>query len=321
MTLKTNCKNFKSRNCPDHALKVVDTYKFEVAYDKKYFGNDTKMLHCNECDICFPNPMPSNETLDEFYKFVYRAKNRPHEPGDVYPTALLESRLKLLAEKADFSKIKNILEIGPGNGLFGELLKKKYNIDIYAIEPDTNSRKLLLKSGYKFYDEKTDQNIKFDLILSFHSLEHFTLVDSFFNLFENVLNENAVVCVEVPNNPVDKWFKPGERPYDAPHTLFFSKKSLEKIFTERNYKLIFSDYNGMSIKDDFKAMEEEKKRVQDWYPNKIYFKKEIKKVIKFFIPSLLLKIKNKITEDKTYEADYYRYGDENQWVLRILARK
>ena len=44
MTLKTNCKNFKARNCPTHALKIVDNYKFEVAYDKKYFGNDAKML-------------------------------------------------------------------------------------------------------------------------------------------------------------------------------------------------------------------------------------------------------------------------------------
>ena len=206
MNTKINCKNFKSRVCPANSLKLIDKYKFEVNYDRKYFGNNTNILHCNQCDICFPDPMPSNDTLNDYYKFIYRAKNRPHSIHDVYPPGILESRFELLTKNIDFSKIKNVLEIGPGNGVFGKLLKSKCNLNIYCIEPDSNSRKLLFQNGYNFFDEKTDNNIKFDLILSFHSLEHFTLVDSFFDLFERVLNEGSIICVEIPNNPVKKWF-------------------------------------------------------------------------------------------------------------------
>ena len=68
MSLKTNCKNFKSRSCPNNSLTFIDKYKFEVFYDRKYFGDNTKIYHCDKCDICFIDPMPSNETLDNFYK-------------------------------------------------------------------------------------------------------------------------------------------------------------------------------------------------------------------------------------------------------------
>lgn len=319
MSLKTNCKNFKSRSCPNNSLTFIDKYKFEVFYDRKYFGDNTKIYHCDKCDICFIDPMPSNETLDNFYKHIYRAQNRPHSIHDIYPPGILESRLELLTKNIDFSKIKNILEIGPGNGQFGKLIKSKYDTDIYCIEPDISSKKILSKNGFKFFEN--NNNIKFDLILSFHSLEHFALVDSFFNLFEKTLKEGSIIFVEVPNNPIKKWFKTGERHYDSPHTLFFSKKSLEKIFTERNYKLIFSDYNGMSIEEDFKHMGEEKKQFENWHPNKIYFIKEIKKIIKFFIPSSILKIRQKLSEDKSQEASYFKYGDDNSWVLRILAKR
>ena len=145
--------------------------------------------------------------------------------------------------------------------------------------------------------------------------------NSFFSLFEKVMNEGSIICVEVPNNSVKRWFKSGERHYDSPHTLFFSKHSLEKIFTERKYKLVFSDYNGMSIEENLKYMEIEKKEFENWYPSKIYFWKEIKKIIKFFVPSIILKIKQKLSEDKSQESSYFKYGDENSWVLRILIKK
>ena len=70
MSLKTNCKNFKSRSCPNNSLTFIDKYKFEVFYDRKYFGDNTKIYHCDKCDICFIDPMPSNETLDNFYKLI-----------------------------------------------------------------------------------------------------------------------------------------------------------------------------------------------------------------------------------------------------------
>ena len=111
MSIKTNCKNFKSRTCPANSLTLVDKYKFEVLYDSKYFGNKTNLFHCNQCDICFPDPIPSSETLDDYYKFIYRAQNRPHSINDVYPPGVLESRLELLTKNIDFSKIKNVLEI------------------------------------------------------------------------------------------------------------------------------------------------------------------------------------------------------------------
>ena len=318
MNLKIQCKNFPSKFCPEKSLKFIDKYKFNVEYDKKYFGN-IDIFNCEQCQICFAQPMPDNKTLDDYYGFIYRAKNRPHDIDDECPPSILKSRLEILEKKIDLSNIKNVLEIGAGNGAFGKLLKDKHNINIFCIEPDSFVRDVLSNRGYKFFDEKKDVETKFDLILSFHSLEHFNSMENFFNLFEKVLNKNSTIFIEVPNNPVDKWFK--SRPYDSPHTLFFSKKGLEKIFTDRKFDLIFSDYIGPEIEEVFKHMQISKKNFGNWSPEKSYFIKRFKKKIKSLLPLKLLEIKRSMFKNKRNNFYDFNYGNDNSWCLRILAKK
>jgi len=303
-------------NCKKTNSKFVDKYKFNVLYDEIFFKN-IDIFNCKECDLSFATPMPKESDLNEYYSSVYRAKNRPHNILEATPVKALQARLKLLEENVDFSKVKNVLEVGAGGGDFGYFLKKKFKLSIYTIEPDEYSRSILPSKGYLNFDDK---NLKFDLIYSTHVLEHFNDVDAFFKIFENNLSEKCAVFTEVPNNSLETWFN--ERPYDSPHTLFFSKNSLEKVFLMRNYKIIFSDYVGDDIKTTFKLMEKSKKKFEKWQPNKIYLRTNLKRILKKIIPSFILSLRLIVINflNKSHFKEF-EYGDKNSWCLRIIVKK
>jgi len=308
--------NKQCPNCKESNTKFVDKYKFNVLYDETFFKK-MSIFNCNECDLSFVEPMPSDDDLTEYYRFIYRAKYRPHNINDKVPKDILKSRLGLLTQYVDFSTVKNVLDIGAGNGDFGQILKKNFKINIFSIEPDEHARNILSKKGYLNFDNK---DLKFDLIISTHSLEHFNSIDNFFKIFNNNLNEKAVLFIEVPHNPLKIWFN--ARAYDSPHCLFFSKKSLENIFLRRNYKIIFSNYIGDDIEMTFKLMKDAKEKFEKWYPNKKNLKKFTKEIIKKFIPSFILKIKSdfmNFSSDTNYKNNIY--GDKNSWCLRILVKK
>ena len=195
----------------------------------------------------------------------------------------------LLTQYINFSRVKKVLDVGAGNGEIGQLLKENFDLNIFSIEPDEYAREMLAAKGYLNFDQEKQTELKFDLVVSTQSLEHFNSIDNFFKIFEHNLNEKAVVFVEVPHNSLESWFN--DRPYDSPHCLFFSKKGLENIFLKRNYKIIFSDYIGEDIDIIFKLMAETKKNFYKWQPNTIDLKKFIKEIIKKFIPSFILKLK------------------------------
>ena len=59
-----------------------------------------------------------------------------------------------------------------------------------------------------------------------HSLEHLTDL-KIFEKFKKLTKKNSYIFIEVPNCEINEFYK--TRPYDSPHLIFFTKKSLEKI--------------------------------------------------------------------------------------------
>ena len=313
---KTRCIN--KLFCSSQNVKFLDKYKFNVDFDRNYLGNPD-IYFCQDCNLSFADPMPNDKKLIEYYTSVYRGKNRPHSIEDEYPIDILNSRLELLENNDFFSNVKNILEIGPGNGEFGKIIKDKHNIDIFSIEPDENAKKILKDNGYKIFDKDLDSNFKFDLVLSFHSLEHFNSLEVFFDIFEKNLNKNAIVFVEVPNNEKDQWFK--FRPYDSPHLIFFSKIGLKKVFNDRKFDVLYCDYFGEDIRNIFEGMKVWRKNFGNWSPSKKYYLKTMKNFIKNNLPNNILELKRKIFNKKKHIPRRLENGNKESWTLRIIAKK
>lgn len=112
-------------------------------------------------------------------------------------------KLKKLEELIDYNDIKNVLEVGCFEGGMTSHLNKYFeNVDI--IEPATDSILKMKSLGYKnnFINDNLqnyDTDIKYDLIIISHTLEHIEHRIEALNKAESLLSPNGYLYVVVPN--------------------------------------------------------------------------------------------------------------------------
>ena len=304
-------------------VKFIDDYKFEVESDIKYLGK-LKIFGCEECNLYFTDPVPDLKRLNYYYSDIYRAKGRPHNieynySENSYKDDRFLNYLLYLSTFINFKKIKNIFDFGAGAGDLGYLIKKNFNhINLHSCENDKYSVEILNKRGYSNFKDLNQIDKKFDLIISLHSIEHLTNLDPIFTL-KNLINEKGYFFFEVPNCPFEKNFI--KRPYDAPHLIFFTKKSWEKIAALISLNLINFSYASYSLDDAFIYMSDSKKRFGNYEKGKTDYRKILKKII----PNFIINIRRKIVQaNKSQNIDRSKNfinNIENSWCLRGIFQK
>ena len=316
-----------SKNClickKKDKVKFIDDYKFEVESDIKYLGK-LKIFGCEECNLYFADPVPDLKRLNYYYSDIYRAKGRPHNieynySENSYKDDKFLNYLLYLSTFINFKKIKNIFDFGAGTGDLGYLIKNNFNhINLYCCENDKYSLEILNKRGYRNFKDLNQIDQKFDLIISLHSIEHLTNLDPIFTL-KNLINEKGYFFFEVPNCPFEKNFI--KRAYDAPHLIFFTKKSWEKIAALISLNLINFSYASYSLDDAFIYMSDSKKRFGNYEKGKTDYRKILKKII----PNFIINIRRKIVQaNKSQNIDRSKdfiNNIEDSWCLRGIFQK
>ena len=211
----------KCKICSNNGI-FLDDYRFNINYDKKYFGNDLKIYHCEKCDFGFCGPMPEVNKLDSFYSDIYRSPGRPHESqldADAFRDQIL-NYIQYLSTFIDFNKIKNVFDFGAGVGDLGYALKKRFNhINLSTIESDSYVKSILRNRSYNVFENFNQIDVSFDLIISTHCFEHLTDLEIIKDL-KNISHQSTYLFIEIPNNNFGELFL--KRPYDSPHLLFFT---------------------------------------------------------------------------------------------------
>ena len=235
-------------------VNFLSEYLLEIKEDHEFFKN-AKIYRCSSCDFAFVNPMPNEQKLNEFYEKVYRSEGRP--PYLVSPNYedqkkhYLEDKnlsyLLYLTSLIDVKNVKTIYDFGGGDGDLGYALKEISHIKLYCTENDSYCEKILEDRGYNNIKDFSKVDKKFDLIITTHSLEHLSSVNSVFEKFKKLLNPNGYIFFEVPNCPEEYW---AGRPYDGPHLLFYTKKSFEKLLKIHGFKFINFSYSAYTFKED-----------------------------------------------------------------------
>lgn len=150
------------------------------------------------------------------------------------------------------SDVKYVLDVGCSSGAFGSAIKKKFNCQVWGIEPDKKSaekaRTLLDKVYNTIFDDEIDLiGQKFDCIFFNDVLEH--LVDPFnaLEVCKRHLSSNGLLISSVPNIRffdamyhivVHKDFNyVGAGIFDKTHLRFFTKKSTERMFLQAGYEI------------------------------------------------------------------------------------
>ena len=192
------------------------------------------------------DPFPPKEEIKKYYKtdeyFSHNSRS-----GGLF--AFFYRLLRAINFKLKYNSIKHLLnqgsllDFGCGEGYFLRQMNNK-GYSCYGVDPFRNKSKKISQS---IFDEEL-LDVGFKTITAWHSIEHVYDLEKTIIRFHDVLSENGLVVVAVPNhNSYDaKYYKNIWAGYDTPrHLWHFNKRGLRKVF-ERN-KFIFHTEHPLFI--------------------------------------------------------------------------
>jgi len=166
----------------------------EVEIIENYFVNK-----CQNCDFEFVTPQI--EGSNTFYQWVTSQKT-------YYPEFRWE--YQEVIEIIKNNNYSSLVDIGCGDGMFLDALKAQNfnNFSYCGIDTTAESINICNKKGLESYNlemsefQKIYPNRKFDLIVSFHCLEHIGNVNKFISEMKLLLNEKGSIFISTPYSPM-----------------------------------------------------------------------------------------------------------------------
>lgn len=211
-------------NCPickeSKGIEIIDSGEFNL-----YF--------CKNCKDGFVFPIPKD--MSKYYPKIYwQNLGRLSSLRE----GIHNSFQKLRAHwfKKYISK-GNILDVGSGEGRFGEMLGKNFNITNIEYPGAKVSNKEVIKVNFL----KWKTNKKFDAIVFLESLEHVTNPLDYLKKAESLLQKDGLIFVEYPRfgSLESKILRKYWLQRDVPRHLFhFTEEGLKNIATQVNLKIV-----------------------------------------------------------------------------------
>mgnify|MGYP005838540197 CR=1 FL=1 len=244
-------KEIVNCNCcgSDNFHKVLDIDRFNMG---------VQTVICNDCGLVFLNPVLSEDELHQFYSQHYRKfYERLETPNDEYiKQNFLFEKAELVKEfLEDHLKPKSsILDVGASEGIIlhsiEKTLKQKYPKGSYktvGIDPNEKfvaygnenfKTNILSQRLMEYVNNSKDQ---FDIIILHHVLEHFRDPTQALLKIKNLLNEDGVLFVEVPNIEYQRITKDF---FHLAHLYYFSPSTLAHLFKKCGFGVVKKDLAG-----------------------------------------------------------------------------
>ncbi|MCD4744890.1 MAG: class I SAM-dependent methyltransferase [Bacteroidales bacterium] len=258
-TVNENTNLNMRKNSIEIACNICESIDYELISRRGQFGLPVNVVICKNCGLTYLNPRWSKERYQLFYKQEY---DRYYRPNFRKIKPIISNKKNIIYDRLNFyDKLpvapSNILDIGTGDGINLEYFMDVYsNANFYAIEPSSQGQRLLDKKGIVLLADDVDtdweqnNNLKFDLIIMRHVLEHFLDPLAVLKKIQNCLSDDGILYLAVPNaltpfKPLQGfWFR-------VVHTYYFNKYSLRNLMALSRMNSIVmkegDDYNPTEI--------------------------------------------------------------------------
>jgi 2-polyprenyl-3-methyl-5-hydroxy-6-metoxy-1,4-benzoquinol methylase len=232
------CKSSSVRKIQEVSIKDLEELyfnSFNVDITCELINlNKINYYKCENCKLAFFDPIAAGS--DIFYEDLQNKRNNYYS----------SVRNEFLYAKNNINRESHILEIGAGNGFFAELI----NADNYiGLEFNDNAIKdaqlkgiSLIKKNIECFSQETKLN--FDIVCSFHVLEHVSNPNSFIESAIKVLKKGGKLIIAVPcNNSIYS--------NNVNHTLNLPPHHVNRFFIDTMKKIaILFDLNLLDYRID-----------------------------------------------------------------------
>lgn len=241
-------------NCPICKTKTVYAYNvdnqkikngllkiFNIEISNNVLKINYSMRTCSNCSLTFADPLRAGD--NDFYNFITSQNGYYTNFRKEYQ--IIWDNLKQLNHSI------KLLDVGCGDGSFLEGCLDNSKVKPVGIDTTLESVIKTKSKGIEAYQtgiENFDQN-DFDMIVSFHCLEHIENPVDFVATMMEKLNTNGKLFISTPYSPMSYeyfWLHPLNNP--PHHTLRLNKKSYKAIAKKLNLNIRFHNFDKMSVK-------------------------------------------------------------------------
>jgi SAM-dependent methyltransferase len=202
----------------------------------------TKLLHCQVCDAVYNASAPSAEELKTYYEQEYIIESSAADAAAAEHRRLfrLPEQIKLTADIAKLNPAPaSVLDIGCERGFFLDEVRR-YGYKVKGVEPSSAAREYCKKIGIDAVASLDQTNEQFDVIVMWHSLEHFPNPMQTIQDIRSRLAEGGVLLVRVPA------FDSKPRKILGQRWIWFQPKNHYFHYTETSLRKLF-ELNGLDV--------------------------------------------------------------------------
>ena len=222
------------------------------------------ILYCKKCGLRRLLNVDSKQDINFDEKLYVSAHEKQRK--------VLFNDLINMMHKTGSIKNKKILDVGCSLGWFMEILNN-YDGKSFGIDNEKKFIKSAYNNGHKVvvseFPNTPFKNSFFDWIIFNDVFEHLKNLDSAINEIKNLLNENGMVLLFVPNKNsliylVSEilakfgYHKPLERlwlkHYPFPHQTYFTRKNLSKLMKKNGFIEVSYDYKSYTSTVNIKSL-------------------------------------------------------------------
>lgn len=218
----------------------------EVFTQEESFGFPLTYYQCENCGLVFQSTEESRASDPGFYAETYRKIYQSSEEPTAKDIWVQEHRAEHLVRLIHAKGIdapERILDIGASTGILLEAFERKYNSDITGVEPGEAYRAYAEEKGINMFDSLESLIMsrpeKFDLVSLIHVLEHLPdPVGTLQKIRKELLSENGVLLIEVPNFYVHD-------SYELAHLACYTPHTLEQAVNQAGFRLVSLHDHGI----------------------------------------------------------------------------
>lgn len=209
---------------------------------------DFSLAKCSNCQFVFTQDIPDETSIGPYYQSEAYISHSNTKKGLINSLYHIVRNWMLMSKRTLISRLspnKRILDVGSGTGYFLDFMKKS-DYEVLGVEVDEAARTfaadnfgLTIHSPSKLLSNGIEE--KFGAITMWHVLEHVHDPDAYFQAYQNLLSENGILAIAVPN--CDSYdaahYKKHWAAYDVPrHLWHFTPPTIKKLAAKNGFDLI-----------------------------------------------------------------------------------